>query len=211
LVSNAIDLDGKYIFSGNEVCQHSGLKIPIIIKLNQDGTQVWKKQVNDDSIGSLTSTKVDLEGNYVAVGHETKVNDVHGAIIVKVSPNGDVIWRKKLGDGKLEYLSSVTIDVSNNYIAVGHESTSKKNYSSLIIKFNSNGDPLLQRKLTGGCYGNFLLDLSVNSLNEFVVVGHETLKKRKTKATMVKFNPDSKKLDDTLSIIKDELPIRALE
>ncbi|HTO37958.1 MAG TPA: T9SS type A sorting domain-containing protein [Brumimicrobium sp.] len=100
--------------------------------------QEWGTYFGDRDI-QLGDNAIDLEGNIYFVGSVkstsifTSTNDSHqpnygggetDGFIVKISPQGNVLWSTYLGGNKTDYITGITIDNNNNLYILGITSSS---------------------------------------------------------------------------------------
>jgi len=137
----------------------NGIQDSVVVKYDTNGNQLWKKNYGDGDIEELHSVTSDSSG-YIAVGMSISSGsgasgNVIYAIIMKIDTNGDLIWKKTLGEGYLDNYFSVISD-SSGYIVVGG-SLDKGDSSVLnvkgnasIVKFDIDGNVMWKKTFGGG-------------------------------------------------------------
>ena len=146
-----------------------GGKDAIIVKYNNNGEVVWKKNFGgsgDDNFSSVTA----VSDGIIAVGSSETFGDgdwtgVAGkgdddAIIVKYDNNGNVVWKKNFGGNAPEWYYSVT-KVSDGIVAVGMANmgcfgngdwtgiTGKGVLDAIIVKYDNSGEVVWKKNFGG--------------------------------------------------------------
>ena len=126
-----------------------------ILKIDNQGAIKWKTRINDfytgDHRNALSSVKADSDGNVYAVGFRGSV--LHGveqeAVLVKLNSSGNLLYEKtiidKTSNSKYHNFYDLQIDGSNNLLLFGNVGN-----QFWIVKTNSEGDELWQKKYTDG-------------------------------------------------------------
>jgi uncharacterized delta-60 repeat protein len=131
----AEDRDGNYVTAG--YADAPSYKKRQVKKISHDGTFLWVW--SESSVVNppyLYSVAVDKEGNYVAAG-QGYFNP--GANIIKLSSDGNLIWKKSYLDSIGGGFLSVAVDQDGNYITAGYIS----GFINLsAIKFDSDGNQI---------------------------------------------------------------------
>ncbi|WP_027388054.1 T9SS type A sorting domain-containing protein [Chryseobacterium gregarium] len=137
-----------------------------LIKLNQQGEEVWEKYLSGKNHDFLSSTVATQEGGFLAVGTSysgkglDKKEDSKGGSdlwLIRINEFGDELWQKTIGGASDEEARAViqTTDfgffVAGN-VAFGSAQATGKGYGSkdvLIIRLDKNGKELSQLILGG--------------------------------------------------------------
>ena len=164
----------------------------IIVKYNNNGNVVWKKNFGgngDDSFMSVTT----VSDGIIAVGSSTGsfgTGDWEGvtekgktdAIIVKYDNYGNVVWKKNFsGDGYNGGYKSV-IAVSDGVIAVGSSTgsfgsgdwagfTGKGSTDAIIVKYDNNGNVVWKKNFGGNDHDSFM---SVTTVSDGIIAVGES-------------------------------------
>ena len=164
--------------------QGNGFGEAIVVKYNNNGDIVWKKNfggVDFDYYESITA----VSDGIIAVGRGWEktfdTGDWSGisgkgsadAIIVKYDNDGNVVWKKNFGGGGGDLFSEIMV-VSDGVIAVGYSQsgsfdngdwagiTGKGNQDAIIVKYNNNGD-VIWKKNFGGSYDEEFTSVTATS------------------------------------------------
>ncbi|WP_241154763.1 hypothetical protein [Amniculibacterium aquaticum] len=132
-----------------------------MVKLNQQGEQVWEKYFsgkNHDFIGSTVATQ---EGGFIVsgttysnVGLDKKQESNGGSDIwlIRLNEFGDELWQKTIGTSSDEESRAVIQTTDLGFVIAGNVQNSAKGYGSkdvLIIRLDKNGKELSQIILGG--------------------------------------------------------------
>lgn len=179
--------DGSYVIAGltyNEL----GYTDLLIIKVNSDGNILWQKTLGgqkDEYANSILETKDD--GLLIVSHSESKDENIDGkgkfdAWLLKLNPNGDVVWQRTYGGPNSDILNSIILTTDNNYLLVG------RSYSTIGDVDKNQGGPdfwILKIDLFGNIiwsktYGGSYTDYAVSVINDvnggYVFVGNTASK-----------------------------------
>lgn len=165
--------DGGYIFSG---CKNSYM---YIAKTDKDGNKVWEKTFFENEFkkeAAASQIKKTNDGNYVILGDSEALGVNKSSFIIKINPNGDVIWSTQIEKKDLNvYLKSLEITDEGEYIAIGHigkedNNPDKSNYDVYICKLDSEGK-LIKEVRYGGYENQYGKYIKKDKNGEFLVVG----------------------------------------
>ncbi len=144
----------------------------VVVKFDEDGCVLWRQTFGNpgdfNEFTIATDLAIDANGDIVAIGEvggqsylfgEHFVPDEvtygeytvrHGAYVVKMSPDGNLIWRRFVG--KTGLFLSVAIDPLGSIVLTGGDyTTTLSNYDAFIEKLDASGQ-LLWRQT--GVHGN---------------------------------------------------------
>ncbi|MCL2032967.1 MAG: hypothetical protein FWG96_06865 [Methanomassiliicoccaceae archaeon] len=144
-----------------------GSQDAIIVKYDNDGNVVWKKNFGGSGIDTYQSVTAVHDG-VIAVGYSATFNSgdwagittkgSQDAIIVKYDNDGNVVWKKNFGGNGIDAYNSVTA-VPGGVIAVGYSNafgngdwtgvTGKGNYDAIIVKYNNDGNAVWKKNFGG--------------------------------------------------------------
>jgi hypothetical protein len=93
----------------------------VVIRLDQDGMTVWTRSIDtgyDDSANDIAETP---DGGLVIAGGRTNERiGIPSPRIVRLSPDGTVLWDRDLGTSSRD-LTAVAVTTEGNYAAVSHD------------------------------------------------------------------------------------------
>jgi len=163
----------------------------IIVKYDNDGNVVWKKNFGGSGSDEFQSVTTVADG-IIAVGYSYRESFGNGdwegiaakgngdAIIVKYDNNGNVVWKKNFGGSNSNYYYSVTA-VSDGIIAVGESDAfgdgdwegviGKGDYDdAIIVKYDNNGNVVWKKNFGGSGSDRFSSVMEVS--DGIIVVGN---------------------------------------
>jgi hypothetical protein len=163
-------IDQQYLITGSSI-QSSKLQTEAgkqnngydfhLVKLNQQGEQVWEKYFSGNNHDYLSASIATQEGGSLLAGTSysnkglDKKDDSKGGSdiwLIQLNEFGDEIWQKTLGSASDEEARSVIQTTDLGFFVAGNVQNSAKGYGSkdvLIIKLDKNGKELSQSVLGG--------------------------------------------------------------
>jgi hypothetical protein len=127
-----------------------------LVKLNQQGEQVWEKFFAGNNHDFLSATVATQDGGFAVAGTTysnksgDKKNDSKGNSdiwLIRLNEFGDELWQKTLGSTSNEEARSVIQTTDLGFFVAGNVQNSVKGYGSkdvLVIKLDKNGKELSQ-------------------------------------------------------------------
>lgn len=162
-------IDGQYLISGSTIQskkistenkQNNGYDFHLV-KLNQQGEEVWEKYFSGENHDFLSATVATQEGGFLLAGTSysgkglDKKEDAKGGSdiwIIKINEFGDEIWQKTIGTRQDEEAKSVIQTTDLGYWVAGTVQNDAKGYGSKdisIFRLDENGK-LLSQVVIGG-------------------------------------------------------------
>lgn len=171
-----------------------------IQKTSSNGGFEWAKSIGSSGYDSGEDIVVDADGNIITVGYFQNAADFdpgvgsfnmspigtgYNGFIIKLNPNGDLIWAKQIGYNGNSYLHSIDSDGSGNLIIGGsfqNETdldpgtgndlhTSTVDQDGFILKLDLNGNFIWSHILEADSTFN-LKAVRVDNNGDIGVVGH---------------------------------------
>jgi hypothetical protein len=137
------DSDDSYMIVGDFMDSQYLNSSVFLLKLDSKGKKVWEKHLllSENSDKTFDRAKVVLKVNDgFLIGANSDVNNYfeNAGYIIKISSQGDVIWKKKLSDNF--ELTDIAVD-GNNYFAVGKElDESNRDFKTKFIRTDKDGN-----------------------------------------------------------------------
>ncbi|WP_261511318.1 T9SS type A sorting domain-containing protein [Chryseobacterium paludis] len=160
-------IDQQYLITGSAIQasktegeQNNGYDFHLV-KLNQQGDQVWEKYFAGNNHDYLSSTVTTQDGGSLISGTTfsgkslDKKEDSKGGSdiwLIRINEFGDELWQKTLGTSADEEARSVIQTTDLGFFVAGNVQNSAKGYGSkdvLIIKLDKNGKELSQSVFGG--------------------------------------------------------------
>ncbi|MFP3599428.1 T9SS type A sorting domain-containing protein, partial [Chryseobacterium sp. SIMBA_029] len=163
-------IDGQYLITGSSIQKpttdnhqptaNSGYDFHLV-KINQQGDQVWEKYFSGNNHDFLSATVATQEGGFLISGtsysgkNQDKKDESKGGSdiwLIRLNEFGDEMWQKTLGTSSDEEARAVVQTTDLGFFVAGNIQNSAKGYGSkdaLIIKLDKNGKELSQLILGG--------------------------------------------------------------
>ncbi|WP_263601481.1 T9SS type A sorting domain-containing protein [Chryseobacterium sp. PET-29] len=162
-------IDGQYLISGSSIQQkkmsaenqqNDGYDFHLI-KLNQQGNEVWEKYFSGQDHDFLSATVNTQEGGFLLAGTSfsgkglDKKDDSKGGSdiwLIRINENGDEIWQKTLGSRRDEEAKAVIQATDLGFFVSGTVETTGAGFGSKdiwIIKLDKSGKELSQVTIGG--------------------------------------------------------------
>lgn len=162
-------VDQQYLVSGSSIQskklstenkQNNGYDFHLV-KLNQQGEEVWEKYFSGNNHDFLSATVNTQEGGFLISGTsysgkslDKKEESKGGSDIwlIRINEFGDEMWQKTIGGTSDEEARSVIQTTDLGFFVAGNIENSSKSYSSkdvLVVRLDKNGKELSQLILGG--------------------------------------------------------------
>lgn len=168
-----------------------------VTKHSATGTALWSKTFGGSDGEIPNSVCVDSNGDIyvtgwyassnVAFGSQTLTNSSAGnsdVFVLKLNPNGNVVWAKSAGGNSTDRGQSICVDASGNVIVAGLFTSSVINFGSLsinhsgsgnsdvfVVKYDSNGNTVWTRG-AGGNGSDVANSVATDLSNNIYVTGY---------------------------------------
>lgn len=136
--------DGGFIISGQTSSFGNGSSDVYLIRTNDIGDTLWTKTFGGTQDEAGNSIIENTDGSFIIVGSTLSfTTGFSAAYIIKVDPNGNLIWAKSYEKLDNSSASDVKKNENNGYVVAGY-SGSLQSFQSLfyLIKINENGDTI---------------------------------------------------------------------
>ncbi|QIY92072.1 T9SS type A sorting domain-containing protein [Chryseobacterium gallinarum] len=146
--------------TGNAASQNNGYDFHLV-KLNQQGEQVWEKYFSGQNHDYLSATVTTQDGGFLLAGTSysgkglDKKDDSKGGSdiwLVRINEFGDELWQKTLGSPSDEEARAVIQTTDSGFFVAGNVQNSSKGYGSKdvwIVRLDKEGKELSQLVLGG--------------------------------------------------------------
>lgn len=136
----------------------------VLTKFDKDGNVLWHCPVGSSGFTRMHDFAILSDGSYILVG-ESNAGDLgydnpngnYGALMVKISSDGNVLWYKHIGGTKPDYFTAVAATDDGGFVASGKTSSTDGDFSGLdinntdavTVKFSSDGSIEWAKKFGG--------------------------------------------------------------
>jgi len=115
----------------------------LLVMLDEDGNEVWRQIWEEDSMGGYSMIQ-DSDGNFIITGLVEFEEDTGSDIfLLKVDPNGNELWQRKLGDPESDAIGRDVIETNNGeygLLAEKFSSYYSRDFTSLLLFFDKEGN-----------------------------------------------------------------------
>lgn len=155
-----------------------------LVKINKTGDLIWEKSLGGKEIDAAYKILPTSDNNFILAG-ETRSDDLditnqNGAAdiwVLKIDPQGNIIWQNTLGGSSFDVARSVTNTQDGGYVLVGSSRSMDKDVSEnkgqndvWVIKIDDAGKMLWQKSI-GGSEIDFAYGVTELHDGSIVVVG----------------------------------------
>ncbi len=167
-------ITGSSIRTGSGILEGSKIQLPAannqqpnkgydfhLVKLNQQGEEVWEKYFSGQNHDFLSSTVATQDGGFLTIGTsfsgkglDKKEGSKGGSDfwLIRINEFGDELWQKTIGSNSDEEARAVIQTTDLGFFVAGNVQNSPKGYGSkdvLIVRLDKNGKELSQLILGG--------------------------------------------------------------
>ena len=158
-----------------------------VIKISNTGELIWEKSFGGSETDEARAISQTTDGNYLIVG-DTRSNDFdvtknNGAAdlwVIKITPEGTLLWEKILGGTSFDVGRSVSKTEDNGFLISGSSRSTDGNLTNnngqndaWVLKINSSG-AFEWQKTIGGSEIDFFYDTVELNNQTIVAVGDST-------------------------------------
>lgn len=167
-------LDGGYVIAGSIDVDpnHDGDYDFWIVKLGHNGDIIWQKAyggIDDDFAYSVQQT---LDGEYIVVGITSSFGAGDRDVwILKLDPDGDIIWQKTYGGSDDDRAYSVQHTADGGYVVAGNTYSFGLSYADCwVFKLDSEGN-ITWQKTYGSSYYDYTDYIQQTSDGGYILAG----------------------------------------
>ncbi len=137
-----------------------------LLKTDNNGNILWAKTYGGSNDDMATNIKKLADGNYIVCGETKSFGEGNGdVLIIKVTPNGDMIWSKTYGGKEEEHYASLDILTNGGFIIASQTDSYGEGKDILLIKTDSDGNSCCSKDLEGVIENVVAVDEQVVELN----------------------------------------------
>ncbi|NPA48128.1 MAG: CGP-CTERM sorting domain-containing protein [Thermococci archaeon] len=141
-----------------------------VLKLSPNGSIIWQKTYGGSTEDIATSVVVTKDGNILVGGYSTSFCIRGCSWILKLSPNGSIIWQRTYKGAELEGVMAMTIAPNGDILATGLALNMQTRDDVFVLRLNENGSVIWQ-KAYGGNKSDIANGITVSKNGSIVVAG----------------------------------------
>ena len=120
-----------------------------VVKIDAGGNLIWDRAFSFASDTVAKTGVLSPDGDYVVGGYtDSKAPNEYSFLLMKISPDGSLIWSQTYGEAGSQEATSMT-EASDGYVIVGNTQAPGDNMHAWVVKIDSNG-ALQWAKTVGG-------------------------------------------------------------
>lgn len=189
-----LDFGDGYILSSSEEEPYQ----IYVVKLSGDGAVIWARSFPSANSAYGLAAAIDSSGNIVIAGAFEASLDLGGgsltsagssdAFVLKLDPQGELLWAKRFGNNTPQSASGVAVDSAGNVTVIGHTFmttpwwkngeldfgggplTSVGEHDIFLVKLDASGDHLWS-KIMGSHDSEVAHEIAVDAADNIVLTG----------------------------------------
>lgn len=148
-------LDGGYIIAGYTRSFGAEGTDVYIIKTDSSGNLDWTKSYGGSSDDYGYSIRQTTDGGYIIAGYTTSFGEAGDVYLIRIDPNGDLIWSKAYGGSQTDHGWSVRQTVDGGFIIAGYtRSFGSVNEDVYLIKTDQMGNSGCNESIAATTWNN---------------------------------------------------------
>lgn len=177
------EIDTGFVLAGITASADMDVSNPLgeidywLLKITHEGDLEWEKTLGGAFNDFCSEIVIASDGSYLIGGHSEQEDAAQGdtfgnidKVIFKVSPSGEVIWKKNYDRSNFDRLEKILPTNDGGFLLGGSISTDNEHYNFNLIKTNSSGEVEWENNYGGSTY-DVLEDLKATSNGEYYVGG----------------------------------------
>lgn len=164
------DQEGNVIIGG-AVCDHNTGYDILLVKYDPNGETIWARHYIENEDEWLTSIMIDSRENIIGVGAYSNDTIESQCMIVKFSPNGDVLWKRYYRLRDIDGFTDLKVDDSNHIIVTGfsYSYAGGGNSFGFLRKYDEYGNEIWTKFYTWAGFVNGITKIPHSS--DFFITG----------------------------------------
>ena len=195
---------GEYVLIGD--WDLGGTSDLYIMKLDSEGNELWRRVYSDDHFGFGHSIQMTSDGGFILLGGINLYGDPD-VWLIKTDANGIMEWEKTFGERTPDTATSVIQTMDNGFLLGDWILPSDLNKSILLIKTDSEGNTLWEKKIdVGHAKESYTNGLGLDETNDrgYIVAGEKIVSNDKD-AWLIKIDVNGNILwDMTIGGVSDD-------
>lgn len=143
-----------------------------VASVTSSGVISWQRKLSSGYVNTGLGIVTDTSNNIYVAGYGQSSGTTVFGYLVKYNSSGAIQWQRYLiaSSSSDEGFTGVAVDSSGNIYCVGYSKYGTATYSAILVKYNSSGTVLWQRKLSGSANTKGL-GVSLDSSNNLYITG----------------------------------------
>jgi len=120
-----------------------------VVKIDDEGSLVWSKTLDMGLNTVARAGLVSSDGDYVVTGYtDSRGLGSYDFLLLKIDPNGDLIWNQTYGTNGSQEAHSITA-ASGGYVMIGDTQSTGTEIHAWVVKVDWNGTELWSETVGG--------------------------------------------------------------
>ena len=165
--------DGGYVAAGYTKSFGSGWYDAYVLKLDENGNNVWEKTFGGNSWDEACSIQQTSDGGYIVAGYTSSFGSgSYDVYILKLDTSGNEVWSKTFGESSDDLAWSIQQTSDGGYIVAGYtKSFGAGGEDVYILKLDAVGNKVWE-KILGGSYDERAYCIQQTSDGGYIVAGY---------------------------------------
>lgn len=165
--------DSGYVFCGETYNNTSGYSDVYIVKTTPLGDTLWIRNLGGALIDKGNSVIETSDSNIVVAGIRNTTTDSTQAYVIKLTPNGTLLWDSIYGDTLYENINAIIETTNGNYVINGTTTSfnSNNDLDFYLIRIDKDGI-IIWKKFFGSVGDEEAFDLIEDANGNLINVGY---------------------------------------
>jgi len=139
-------VEDGYLITGYTTSYGAGSKDVYLVKIDEDGNEIWSKTYGGESWDVGTSLCETGDGGYAVCGFTYSFgNGEEDVYLVKTDRNGDEIWSQTYGGNRIEMGNSVCTTAEGGFLIGATSGSFSKNTDLYLVRTDAQGEKLWEK------------------------------------------------------------------
>lgn len=171
--SIAVDIENNKIIVGSTESYGAGNKDIIILKYDENDSELWNKTWGGVDIDEAFKVTTDENCNIYVVGRTNSIGNGNADVIfLKYSKQGILIWNKTWGGLDDDIASAINVHMNGDFYITGKtKSFGSEAFDVFLLKYNSSGD-FQWARYWGATYDDVGMAIDFDSNGQIYIAGY---------------------------------------
>jgi len=143
---DCIATEGGYLITGYTTSFGTGSKDVFLIKIDENGNEIWQKTCGEESWDVGTSLCPTADSGYAICGFTHSFGEGEEDVyLIKTDQDGNEIWSKTYGGNRIEMGNSVCATPDGGFLIGATSGSFSKNTDLYLIRTDSRGEKIWEK------------------------------------------------------------------
>ncbi len=163
--------DGGFMVVGETSSYGAGWNDVWLIKMDADGSVSWNRTYGGSANDNGRSVKETGDGFIVAGNSESFGDSLVDGYVVKVDPEGTLVWEKTYGGSSDDYAESIELFNGEGYLVTGYTSSTGTGESDVWLFSVSAAGDMVEETIYGGSSRDRMYQVHATSDGGYILAG----------------------------------------